>query len=88
MAEDDSNEISIRRAKFSWPLKRHASLKRASDALKAAEECKGKKLEIVWKSDDEKDRSRGVKVGDTMAFIQSPIDASGEFQAPFQNVRL
>jgi len=57
-------------------------------ALKAAEECKGKKLEIVWKSDDEKDRSRGVKVGDTMAFIQSPIDASGEFQAPFQNVRL
>ena len=84
MSEDDKNQVSIKRAKIAWQLKRNASLKQAVDRLKKDGKLQGKEPVIACLIEGTKDRA--VKIGDVVAFLQTPNDACGNFLAPYQNV--
>ena len=84
MLEDDQNQVSVKRAKTAWQLKRNANLKQVVDRLKKDGKLQGKEPVIAWQLEGTKDRA--VKVGDVVAFLQKPTDACGIFLAPYQNV--
>ena len=86
MPEDDSNNISIKRAKIQWQLKRNASLKKASEILKKDPRAKDKEVTIDWQMEGTKDRA--VKVGADVVFLQNKADATGKFQKPFDSLVL
>ena len=67
MAEDDSNKVSIKRAKIQWQLKRNASLKKASELLKKDPRAKDKEVTIEWQMEGTKNRA--VKVGIDVVFL-------------------
>ena len=46
MAEDDTNKVSVKRAKISWQLKRNACLKKAAELLKKDSRYSGKAVTI------------------------------------------
>ena len=76
----------IQRAKTSFQRKRNDALTRLCDKLKLDQKCAGKTVEIAWKIEGTKDR--GVKVDGAVIFLQSPLDAAGQFKAPFQDMSL
>ena len=84
MLEDDQNQVSVKRAKTAWQLKRNANLKQAVDRLKKDGKLQGKEPVMAWKLEGTKDRA--VNVGDVVAFLQKPTDACGIFLAPYQSV--
>ena len=84
MLEDDQNQVSVKRAKIAWQLKRNANLKQAVDRLKKDGKLQGKEPLIAWQLEGSKHRA--VKIGDVVAFLQKPTDACGIFLAPYQSV--
>ena len=86
MPEDDSNNVSIKRAKIQWQLKRNASLKKASEILKKDPRAKDKEVTIEWQMEGTKDRA--VKIGADVVFLQNKTDATGKFQKPFDSLIL
>ena len=86
MQEDDSNKVSVKRAKISWQLKRNAALKKAAELLKKDVRAKGKDVAIEWQIEGTKDRA--VKVGNEVVFLQTKADAAGSFQKSFANLAL
>ena len=86
MAEDDSNYVSIKRAKISWQLKRNASLKKALDLVKKDSRARGKNVSIEWQIEGTKNRA--VKIGTDIVFLQTKADAAGKFQKPFSDLAL
>ena len=84
MSEDDSNDISSRRAKTAWQLKRNSNLKKAADAIKNHSSLRGQSVKIEWKFDDEK--RRFVKAGEKEFFIQSECEVAGKIAALFDDL--
>ena len=82
MSEDDKNNVSVKRVKTASQLKRNAYLKKALDLLK--KDGHGKEAAIAWQMEGTKDRA--VKIGEVVAFLQTPSDSCGKFMAPFQHV--
>ena len=70
------------RAKSQTQLKRNSALRDACSKLKNDSQNKGKSVEIVWKKDDNKDKSREILVGDQVTFRQNIDDVSGSFLPP------
>ena len=68
-------------ARTQFQMARNWSIKKAHELIKAAPEASGKKIEIVWKITDSKNRH--VTADDVAVFVQTFEDAQGTFIAPF-----
>ena len=77
MQEDDSNKVSVKRAKIFWQLKRNAALKKAAELLKKNVRAKGKDVAIQWQIECTKDRA--VKAANEVVFLQTKADAAVSF---------
>ena len=77
----DAGQLNVQRAKTSVQLKRNNCLTKAADALKKDDRTAGQSVGICWKVEGSKDRQ--VKVGDQVAFQQTPSDMTGRFLSPF-----
>ena len=75
--------LTCNRAKNAVQLKRNASLVRACEILKKDTRCKSKKIEICWKKEDVKDKSRSVVIDGSPVFDQNVSELSGSFSCVF-----
>jgi hypothetical protein len=83
------NEISIRRNKTAWQLKRNAALFRAEEALKKDSRVKDQNLTVkIVMMDPGDSKDRWVEVSGRKVFIQKIGNMSGTLQAPFLHVSL
>ena len=83
------SEISIRRAKTAWQLKRNAALYRVEEVLKKDSAVKDQNLTVkIVMMDPGDSKDRWVEVSGRKVFIQKIGDMSGTLQAPFLHVSL
>ena len=77
------------RAKTQSQLKRNTALRDAMAKLKADPRgAKNKKVEILWKKTDPKDKNREVVIDGICAFRQGVDDISGSFLSPFTDLTI
>ena len=83
---DSKKNLEIARAKTSSQLERNSALRKAEEILK--KEAPTKKIEIIWKKPDSKDKTREVNVDGIPAFRQNISDSSGCFLSPFVSLSI
>lgn len=72
------------RAKTAMQLKHNGSLVRARELFKKDVHCRGKKIEICWKKEGNKDGS--VEIDGQSVFMRESTDLSGSFAVQFQDL--
>ena len=84
--EVQGTKILIKGARAETQRDRNTTLKKAAELIKKSPESKDKNVEIVWKVTENK--SRQVKVNDTVAFIQLKDDRKVSFGVPYDGLML
>ena len=79
------SKLSISRAKSALQLERNNCLRRVSDLLKKQDKAKSDAVEIAWQVEGSK--TRQVKLGSVVAFVQEVDDSAGKFVGDFCSLR-
>ena len=76
-------ELKIDRAKPAAQLARNSALRRAVDVLKKDVRCSSQEVKIEWFLDDRSNKTREIRVGNKIVFVQTSSDVIGTFLPPF-----
>ena len=86
LARGTRSARKVDRAKIDMQRQQNIALRKASDALKSLPACTGKKIEIIWKKSDAKDKDREIHLDGIAVFRQKLDDAKGIFLPPFAHL--
>ena len=82
--DQDGNELTIDRAKSFLQIGRNHALREAPDNLKKNPLHNKKKVEIIWKNANDRNKDREVQVDGITAFRQKIDDVKGSYVHPFE----